>query len=87
MKHVDKTFSGGEVEIDGEVFENCNFENCSLVYSGGATPQFTGCGFGELRVEFRGSANNTVNLLQAMASPNSGFQEAIRNTFPALGAD
>ncbi len=85
MKHENKTFTG-TVELDDNEFIGCTFENCTLVYSGGKPPLITGGQFRGCKFEFRGHAADTVAFLQAMASPNSGMQGVIRDTFPALSA-
>ena len=86
MKHENKTLSG-TVNLDGEEFVNCTFDRATLVYVGGEPPTLKDCNFAAFTFEFQGSAARTVLFLQAMASPNSGLQRVIRETFPALGAN
>ncbi|MCH9053057.1 MAG: hypothetical protein IIA72_18680 [Proteobacteria bacterium] len=83
MKYRDDTFTG-EVELDGNEFDNCKFSGASLIYRGGTPPSLNGCHFTNIRFEFQGAAANTVAFLQAMAAPNSGLQNVVRDTFPGL---
>ncbi len=85
MKHEDRTFTD-IVELDGEDFSGCTFDNCLLIYRGGAPPAINGCSFNSFTFEFRDHAANTVAFLRAMANPNSGLQKIIRDTFPGLSA-
>ncbi len=83
MKHQDETFTG-DVELDGNEFENCDFDGALLIYRGGPPPSLSGCGFRDFRFNFDGAAANTVRFLQAMAAPNSGMQIVVRDTFKGL---
>ena len=85
MEHRDDTFTG-EVELDGDEFYNCTFSGALLIYLGGPPPSLSGCSFTDVKFEFRGAAANTVAFIQTMAAPNSGLQEVVRDTFPALTA-
>lgn len=85
MKYENETFTN-EVELDGNEFIGCVFENCTVVYSGGKQPLITRCSFNNFTFEFRGCADNTVTFLRSMASPSSGLQSIVRETFPGLSA-
>ena len=85
MKHENKTFAD-TIDLDGNEFIGCSFDKCTLIYSGGKPPLINDCSFNNVRFKFRGPAKNTVAFLKAMASPDSGLQKVIRDTFPALGA-
>ena len=86
MEYRDETFTG-EVELDGNEFYNCTFSGgATLIYRGDTPPRLNGCKFKSFKFEFQGTAANTVGFLKAMASPNSGLQSVVRDTFPGLTA-
>jgi len=85
MKHENETFTD-TVDLDGNEFIKCSFNKCTIVYSGGEPPSLTECSFDYVKFEFQGPAKNTVAFLKSMASPDSGLQKVVRDTFPALGA-
>ena len=71
----DTNFTNGDhVHVDGGRFVRCSFEKATLVYSGGAHPDFKDCEFGAVGWRFEGSALRTIQLLQALgSSPNGKF--------------
>ncbi len=85
MMYQNETFTG-EVDLDRNDFDTCTFSEALLIYSGGTPPSLNGCNFTNVKFEFRGAASNTVAFLQAMASPNSGLQGIVRDTFAGLMA-
>ncbi len=85
MKHRDKTLMG-EVELDGNEFDNITFSAALLIYRGGTPPSLNGCNFTDFKFQFQGAAANTVAFLKAMAAPNSGLQSVVRDTLPGLTA-
>jgi hypothetical protein len=80
------TFQGGRVALDGNSFKGCTFDSCELVFSGGIPPALSGCSFRNTSMRFEGTAGNTIAFLKAMATPSSGLQRVIRDTFRALSA-
>src|SRR5690349_5267635 len=83
---VGNNYKRSSVNVDGKQFENCTFEDCKLVYSGGEPPSFVNCTFtANLDLVFDGAAGNTVQFLKVMASPKSGMQSLVAQIFPALG--
>ena len=85
MKYEGETITG-TAHLDDSEFIDCTFDGCTLVYSGGKAPSITGCRFKSFKFEFREHAANTVAFMKLMASPKSGLQRVIRDTFPALTA-
>lgn len=76
----------GRVEIDGNSYVACTFEDVVLVYAGGEPPSFAGCIFREWRFAFEGPAGNTINFLKSMGPKQSGFSDVLRQTFPEVAA-
>ena len=83
-QYVGNSFSRCAVELDDTDFTDCKFDDCELVYRGGRPPTMDSCSFTNTRFKFEGAAANTVAFLKAMASPKSGLQLIIRETFPEL---
>jgi hypothetical protein len=63
-----KDFTGQNVAMDGNSYEDCNFTNAKMTYSGGNAPSIIGCNFTGSLLTFNGAAANTVVLLQALAN-------------------
>lgn len=64
----------GLVELDGNIFVRCGFQDATLVYRGGPAPILTDCRFDPAQIQFQDAAANTVNLLAAMARPETGLR-------------
>jgi len=62
----DQRFAGERVVLDGKHFEDCRFDTCTLVYRGGAPPNFVRCDFATPRFVFEDAAQNTVQLMSAI---------------------
>jgi hypothetical protein len=56
------------VELDGEIFSNCEFRACRLLYSGGEPPVFDDCRFDDCEWKFEGPAANTLAHLKIVWS-------------------
>ncbi len=86
-RFVARVFGTELVDLDGGEFIDCQFRGTTVRYSGGAVPRIVGCSFSETRFVVDGAAARTVELLKAMASPRSGMQRVVRETFPAVFAN
>ena len=52
------------VELDGEIFSNCEFRACRLLYSGGEPPVFAGCRFDGCDWKYDDAAARTLAHLK-----------------------
>jgi hypothetical protein len=77
-------FRNSNVSLDGQMFKDCTFEGCTLVYSGGPPPSLSGCNLGDSKIKFTDAAERTLAFLKEMARPGSGLQKIIFDTFPFL---
>ena len=59
----DETFKA-PVDVDGNHFINCRFENVQLRYGGGTLPNFEDCYFENVGWYFHDAALRTIQLLQ-----------------------
>ncbi len=53
-------FNHETVVLDDEIFEDCEFRACRLVYSGGAPPTFANCRFDACEWRFDDAAMRTL---------------------------
>ena len=79
-----KAFQNCDVHLDATRFVGCSFVHATLIYSGGEPPNLVGCSFTDVRFRFDGPAGATVAFLLAMARPDSGLQQIVRNTFASF---
>ncbi|WGF89895.1 hypothetical protein [Marinivivus vitaminiproducens] len=73
-----QTFDRKRIEADGFRFEDCIFNECTIVYAGGDLPSFINCTFDHCAFVFEGSASNTVELLRTWLMDTSGFGQLVR---------
>ena len=59
-------FVKSTVIIDAKRFEDCVFQECTLLYNGGEAPAFKGCKFTNSRLMVGEAAARTCAFLQAM---------------------
>ncbi len=57
-------FSHETVVLDGAIFEDCEFRECRMVYSGGEAPVFTHCKFHGCDWKFEDAAARTLAQLK-----------------------
>jgi hypothetical protein len=57
-------FSHETVALDGAVFEDCEFRDCRMVYSGGEAPVFSNCKFHSCDWKFEDAAARTLAQLK-----------------------
>lgn len=61
-----KQFKQVEVEVDGNTYTNCVFDNAVLVFAGGEPPTFTRCTFRSIKIELKGAAAQTTQYLRQL---------------------
>jgi hypothetical protein len=64
-RYENRTFENEHVILDGGVFVNCVFKNCSLEYSGGDV-YVQNCQGETCQLVWRDAAQRTINLLQGL---------------------
>lgn len=64
MRHEDEVFVQEEVELGGNKFLSCTFEDCRLIYDGSPGVRIQDCTFEGTRLELVGEAGNTLSFLQ-----------------------
>ncbi len=71
-KAKDKTVTKETVDLDDGDYENCIFEECQMVYSGGALLRLVGCTFDNCSWVFDGAAGRTIRLMGALYRAGAG---------------
>lgn len=61
-----KQFTSRQLAVDGKHFEDCEFDACTLVYSGGVPPNFVRCEFAAPHFVFKEAAQRTIQLMSAI---------------------
>lgn len=64
MRHEGEDFVQEEVELGGNKFLDCTFEDCRLLYDGSPGVRIEDCSFEETRLELTDEAGNTLSFLQ-----------------------
>lgn len=82
-KFTDMRLTDQRIIVDGQLFENCVFDNCTLVYQGGPVPGFVRCSFNPPRFTFENQADNTLSFLKSLAA-DPGMSHVVKSTFPEL---
>lgn len=59
-------FNHETVVLDGEMFADCEFRQCRMVYSGGKPPVFDSCRFDACDWRFDDAAANTLAHLKVV---------------------
>jgi hypothetical protein len=63
--HKNESLRNAAYRLEEHVFINCKFTNCRLFYDGGPH-QWENCSFENCEWSFRGAAEETVRLLEAI---------------------
>lgn len=65
--------------IDGNVYINCRFQNCTIVYAGGEIPVIQGGSFDNCAWRFEGAASRTLEFMSQLY--NAGGKPFIEECF------
>jgi len=85
MKHDEDTFRDTRVAVDGHEYRGCKFIRCTIVYSGGAPPQFVDCLFQGSTWAFEDAASRTIAFMTALYhGMGEGGRALIEQTFEAI---
>jgi hypothetical protein len=66
MESSGKSFSNASETIDGNIYTDCRFDNCKLVYRGGEMPRISGCHFENCQWQFEDAAERTLVFLRQL---------------------
>ena len=74
-KHSKKSFKNTTVALDGNEFEKCVFDGCTLEYDGSQAVGLTASTMNNCTWAFKGSAANAIQFMSALYQ--SGAQGAL----------
>lgn len=77
-----QVFRDQDVNVDGQQFKRCTFQNARLVFAGGALPTFIDCRFSGVSLAFAGGAANTIAFLTGIKG--RGFDAAVSKLTSAV---
>ncbi len=84
-KFIKQTFLDQTIDLDFQVFEDCQFENCKMVYRGFGAVSMGGCSFKKVEWVFADAARNTVSFMSSMyGGAGSGGKELIKRMFEGI---
>jgi hypothetical protein len=83
MIAVNQQFKGLKLSLDGGTFKDCQFESCTLIFSGLLPVTMTGNSFVGCTWEFAGAARNSLDFMRALY--NGGGRELIEGTIRGGG--
>lgn len=75
MTYENERFINQEITVDGNIYDNCHFENCVLMFEGGDNPVFNNCTFQNIKVQLKGQAAQTANYLSSLMA--SGLPQQV----------
>jgi hypothetical protein len=62
----DSVFKNEEMVLDGNGYDNCWFENCTLWYKGGDPPEFSNCQFISCNWRLGDIPMNTIKFIASL---------------------
>jgi hypothetical protein len=84
MNHQGESFKDERIELHGESFHECTFENCELVFDGDRPPTLKDNKFVDSVFVFTGAATRTLYLLSNVFHAGDGGREVIEETFARI---
>ena len=83
-KHNQKTYRDQTVVLDGNEFDQCVFENCTLEYQGVKVVNLSGSTLNNCQWSFKGPAANAVQFMSAMYQSSPQGALLIESTFNTI---
>lgn len=69
---------GGRIELDGNKFQDCVFEDGTvLIFRGGEPPEITNCTSGGFKILFEDSAKRTLQFIRRMHEAGGSYRGVI----------
>jgi len=77
MEFHNKVFDGERVQLSGNVFHNCTFRGCELIFDGGRSPTFFDNEFIDSTFVFTEAAAKTLYFLSNIYHAGDGGSEIV----------
>lgn len=87
MKFNGKKFNKESVNLNGNEFDHCTFNNCKLIFNGVGSVTLTNNSFNDCAWIFEGPAADTVAFMKALYSMGGGGKDLIVHTFNEIAPD
>jgi hypothetical protein len=82
IKNFQNVYVQAQIRIDGNEFNECKFDRCTLEFSGTGPVSFVGCTFNGVNWVFSGPAQNTLAFLHGLYhGMGPGGRELVEATF------
>ncbi|EAA0780058.1 hypothetical protein CV237_002104 [Salmonella enterica subsp. enterica serovar Javiana] len=81
-KNISNMYRNTTVDLDGQYFEKCIFQNCTIRFSGNDLFSLVGCKFESCKWSLDGPAANTIQFLRLMYKDMGDFgKQMVEATF------
>ena len=81
-KYKNRTFENKLIQLDGNQYINCTFQDCTLQYGGFGDVKLEGCQFNKCSWSFTDAAARTVQFMSALYyGAGEGGKDLIEKTF------
>lgn len=87
MQFDAKEFNKEPVNLNGNRFEGCTFNECELIFNGVGPVGLANCIFNNCKWTFQGPAADTVAFMKALYAMGGGGKELILATFKNIAPD
>lgn len=85
MKFKSTTFKDEKIELDFNVFDNCIFNDCQLIYRGYGPLGLSGCTFNNATWTFEAAAAQTIQFLSGLYNgAGPGGKQLVEKTFDSI---
>jgi hypothetical protein len=85
-QYKNQTFKQQTLVLDGNSFEGCEFQSCTLVFNGVSEVSLTGSQIKDCRWSFDGPAARTLQFMQALYQSGGGGRDLMAETFRRFAA-
>ncbi len=82
----EKKFIKQTVILDGNAFDKCEFQGCTLVYNGISDVRLNGSTLNDCQWTFDGPAARTLQFMQALYQSGGGGRDLMAETFRRFAA-
>jgi hypothetical protein len=66
MEYKGQYFTDSREVLDGNRYDGCTFQRCTIVYRGGELPHITRCSFGDCAWQLEDAADRTLAYLHSL---------------------
>lgn len=84
MKIKGQTFVKDDIELDGNIFEDCIFDECRMFFDGRAPVRLSHCTFNNVFWHLRGPASLTADFIRGVTDSGDYGRALLVLTFPAI---